>query len=119
YESPLMHYMAVRGIDVSGPRLRSSMQSTPTMGRILWIGRLIMLEVAVPLVGWPALGLQARHELRSVPQRIQEIRRHHLCEGSYSPISSILSQLAKGKKSNDEHQEPSNIHWSHDEETIY
>ncbi|KAH8798674.1 hypothetical protein F5884DRAFT_742883, partial [Xylogone sp. PMI_703] len=119
YESPLMHYMAVRGIDVQGPRLRSSMKSTPTMGRILWIGRLIMLEVAVPLVGWPELRLEARHELRSVPERIQEIRRRHLCEGSFSPISSILSQLAKGKKSNDQHQEPSNINWSRDEETVY
>jgi hypothetical protein len=75
--------------------------------------------VAVPLEAWPALGLRSKAEVESVPERIHELRRKHLCEGSFSPTASILSQLAKGKRLNRTHQSQPNIHWSSDEQTIH
>lgn len=78
-----------------------------------------MLEIALPLKAWPELELVGKAEVEDVPKRIHELRRRHLCEGSYSPAASILSQLAKGKKDNQMHGSPSNIHWSDDEQTIY
>jgi hypothetical protein len=42
-----------------------------------------------------------------------------LVEGSFSPASSILSQLARGRKHNQVHQSPSNIHWSEDKQIIH
>ncbi|ELR08160.1 hypothetical protein GMDG_08610 [Pseudogymnoascus destructans 20631-21] len=85
---------------------------------MLWINRLIMLEVAVPCEAWPELRLKSKAEVDSVADRIHELRRKHLCEGSFSPTSSILTQLAMGKKFNKTHQSPSNIHWSDDEKVI-
>lgn len=35
YESPLMHYLAVRGIDEQAKALRSSFTYTPILGRML------------------------------------------------------------------------------------
>jgi hypothetical protein len=59
-----------------------------------------MLEVAVSEQGWPELGLQSRKEIGAVAgaivDRIHELRRNHLYKGSFSPASSILSQLARG-----------------------
>ena len=42
-----------------------------------------------------------------------------MCEASFSPTSSILSQLAMDKRFNQLYESPSNIHWSEDEQTIY
>jgi hypothetical protein len=63
--------------------------------------------------------LQSKANIKSIPNRIHELRQKHLCEGAFSPTSSILTQLAMGKKFNKTHQSPSNIHWSEDEQIIY
>lgn len=119
YESPIMHYLAVRGVDEKSKALRSPFFYTPILAGALWISRLIMLEVALPLEPWPKLELKSKTEVESVPKRIHDLRRKHLCEGSFSPTASILSQLARGKAFNKLHFGQPNIHWSEDEQTIY
>ena len=119
YESPMMHYLAVRGVDEQSETLRPAFFYTPILAGALWINRLVMLEVAVPLEAWPALGLKSKAEVESIPDRIHELRQKHLCEGSFSPTASILSQLAMGKYFNKLHKSPPNIHWSEDEQTIF
>ena len=119
YESPLMHYLAVLGVDTQTNTFRVSFFYTPILAGVLYINRLIMLEIAVSIEGWPELGIPAKDDIESVPKRIHEIRSQHLCEGSFSPTSSILSQLAMGKSYNKLHQSLSNIHWSEDKQTIY
>jgi hypothetical protein len=49
YDSPMMHYLAVRGVDEQSQSLRSAFFYTPILAGMLWINRLIMLEVAVLL----------------------------------------------------------------------
>jgi hypothetical protein len=119
YESPLMHYLAVRGIDTKSKAFRPSFFYTPVLAGALWISRLILLEIAVPINAWTSLGLKSKAQIQSIPVRIHKIRSRHLCEGSFSPTSSILTQLAMGKKNNSTHESPSNIHWSQDFQTIY
>jgi hypothetical protein len=119
YESPMMHYLAIRGVDEQSESLRSSFHYTKFLAGALWINRLIMLEVAVPSNAWPELGLESKADVESVPDRIHELRKKHLCEGSFSPTASILSQLAMGKHFNRTHVSPANIHWSEDEQTIF
>jgi hypothetical protein len=119
YESPIMHYLAVRGVDEKSKALRSPFFYTPILAGALWINRLIMLEVALPLEAWPSLGLKSKAQVNSVRKRIYKLRKKHLCEGSFSPTASILSQLARGKAFNKLHFSQPNIHWSEDEQTIY
>jgi hypothetical protein len=119
YHSSMMHYLAVRGIDEQTKGLRSAFLYTPILAGMLWINRLIMLEVAVPSKPWPGLRLKSKADIESVRDRIHQLREAHLCEGSFSPTSSILSQLAMGKSFNKTHQSPSNINWSKDEGTIH
>jgi hypothetical protein len=42
-----------------------------------------------------------------------------MCEGSFSPTASILSQSAMGQHFNETHQSPANVHVSEDEQTIF
>jgi hypothetical protein len=50
-----------------------------------------MLEVAMLLEAWLALGLESKAKVKSVPDRIYELRQKHLCKGLFLPIASILS----------------------------
>ena len=84
YHSPMMHYLAVRGIDQRGQSLRSAFFYTPILAGMLWINRVIMLEVAVPSEPWPELELNSKAQVDSVPERIHQLRQLHLCEGSFS-----------------------------------
>ena len=119
YESPIMHYLAVRGVDEKSKSFRAPFFYTGILAGALWINRLIMLEVAIPLEAWPKLELKSKAKVESVPKRIHMLRQKHLCEGSFSPTASILSQLAKGSDFNKRHFSQPNIHWSEDSQTIY
>jgi len=123
YESPVMHYLAVRGINPQTKTLYPASQYTPILAHMIWMIRLLMLEVAVSEKGWPELGLQSRKEIGAVAGavagRIHELRRGHLCEGSFSPASSILSQLARGQAINRLQSSEANIYWSDDRQTVF
>jgi hypothetical protein len=119
YDAPMMHYLAVRGVDTQSKSLRPAFFYTPILAGMLWINRLIMLEVAVLLEAWPELGLESKADVESVSDRIHELRCKHLYKGSFLPISSILSQLAIGKYFNKLYISLPNIHWSDDEQTIH
>jgi hypothetical protein len=60
--------------------------------------RLLILEMAVSEQGWPEIGLESRKEIGAVAgavaERIHDLRKRYLYEGFFSPVSSILSQLA-------------------------
>jgi hypothetical protein len=48
YDSPLMHFMAIIGIDIYTKIFRLSFHYTKFLAVVLYINRLIILEVAVP-----------------------------------------------------------------------
>src|SRR5450432_112779 len=77
YKSPLMHYLAVRGVDEESQALRAAFFYTPILAGALWMNRLIILEVAVPLEPWRPLRLESKAEVESVPDRIHELRQQH------------------------------------------
>jgi len=108
YDSPLMHFLAVISVDAHTKTLRSSFHYTKFLAAVLYINRLIMLKVAVPAKAWPML--QSRNNISDVPNRIKQIWSKHLCKESFSPTSSILSQLAIGKAFNKLHKSAPNIY---------
>ena len=117
YRSPLMHFLAVMGIDAAAGTLRGAFTYTPTLAAALWINRLLMLEMAVSLKGWPGLKILVKEDVSSIKDRVDRARRKYLCLSSYTPTSTILSQLAMGRKLNKAYGRPPNIYWA-DEDTI-
>jgi hypothetical protein len=47
YRPPLMHFLAVMGIDAGAERLRHSFVYTPYLAGVLWVSRLLILEYAL------------------------------------------------------------------------
>jgi len=84
-----MHFMAIIGVDAYIKTLQSPFHYTKFLSALLYINRLIMLEVAVPAEAWPML--QSRDDIPDVSARIKQIRSKYLCEGSFSPTACILS----------------------------
>lgn len=123
YESPVMHYLAVRGINPRVQRFHTAPEYTPILAQMLWMIRLLMLEVAVSEQGWPKLGLKSRRQTGAVAgavaERIDYFRKSFLCEGSYSVASTILTQLAYGQSINRVQPSESNIHWAANRETVF
>jgi hypothetical protein len=95
YESPVIYYLAIRGINTHTKAFYPSFRYTPYLVHMLWIIRLLMLELTVSKQGWPQIGLLSRKEIGAVAgavaERIHDIRKQHLYEGSFSPTLSILS----------------------------
>jgi hypothetical protein len=108
YDSPLIYFMAIIGVDIHTKTLRLSFYYTKFLAAVLYINRLIMLEVAVPAETWPML--QNRDDILDMLVRIKQIRSKYLCEGLFSLTSCILSQLAMGKAFNKMHKSAPNIH---------
>ncbi len=73
YESSMMHYLAVRGIDEQGKTLRPALLYTRTLAGMLWINRLMLLEVAVPLEPWLALRLKSKGKIDNIPEQIRDL----------------------------------------------
>lgn len=48
YDSPLMHYLAVCGIDQKAEGFRGPMEYTSILAGVLWIVRLLALEMVIP-----------------------------------------------------------------------
>jgi hypothetical protein len=55
YDSPLMHLIAIMGVDVYMKTRRLLFYYTKFLAAVLYINRLIMLEVAVLAEVWPML----------------------------------------------------------------
>ena len=119
YDFPLMHYLAVRAIDKKAEGLRGPIQYTNILASVLWMVRLLPLELAIPSRPWPELGISGKGELASVRASVKAFRLAHLVEGLFSPAYSILTQLAKSQKDNAVHYSPANIQWSQNKQAIY
>jgi hypothetical protein len=81
---------------------------------MIWMIRLFILEIAVLEQGWPEIGLESRKEIGAIAgamaERIYNLRKCYLCERSFSPISSILFQLAFGQAQNHIQSSEANIY---------
>lgn len=78
-----------------------------------------MLEMALLLKGWRGLGIPSREEVTSFKARVDKVRQRHLCVGTSSPISAILSQLAIGRQLNKVYSRPGNIFWADADTIVY
>ncbi len=109
----------MHGIDEKIEGFRCAMEYTNILAGVLWMVPLVALELPIPSKPWPELGILGKTGLALVRVTVKAFRLTHLVEGSFSPASSILTQLAKGQKGNAVHHSPANIHWSRDKQTVF
>ena len=114
YQSGIVHFLAVLGIDPATNRLRTAPAFAPLLGALVYSVRVLSAEILLP----------RRHreeQARSAIEAFAEKRRSFLVLGSYSPMSVMLRLLGYAKRI--AFQEPSGmagaIWWSHDQSTLY
>ena len=95
--SPLLHFVGVLAIDRTTRRFGTAYRYTPMLAGMIWVGRLLLLEYAIPKREYKTLQWPSRQYYDDHGWRLEDIRRQHMIEGSYSPISNLVGLLAYGK----------------------
>jgi hypothetical protein len=90
FESPMLHFMAILGIDADNSRLRTGNDYSYMLARLLYCTRVIGLELML---------LSNRRTTQGVPEfdAFLEKRKQFLADGSMSAVSNMISLLAYGK----------------------
>jgi len=87
--SPLLYFTAVLGIDAKKGRFREPGNYTPMLAALMWVGRLIMLEYALPKREYRSLNWPTREAYNDYGWRLEELRRAHMIEGHLFCFSLI------------------------------
>ena len=98
--SAIMHFSGVLGIHPTELCFRKPYDYTPFISALLWVGRLIILEYALPLT--PYNHLRAPWPERTAyPDQAQRLREHirpkYLQRGSLAPAGYLIERLQHGR----------------------
>jgi hypothetical protein len=112
--SPLLHFSGVLGIDRANKRFRRPSNYTPILAGLIWVGRLLLLEYAIPKREYVFLRWPSRQTYEDHGWRLEDIRRGHMIEGTYSPMSNLVALLAYGKCVAKTEDRPGLVIWDND-----
>lgn len=119
--SPIVHFSGVLGIHPQELLYRRAYDYTPYLSALIWVGRLIILEYALPLreyghltTPWPARMSYSDQ----VARLCEQIRPKYLLRGSISPIGYLIERLQHGRAIAKREGSPTNICWSLDYQTL-
>ena len=96
----IIHFSGVIGIHPSELAYRTAYDYTPYLAALIWIGRLVILEYALPLRAYNTLNIPwpARASYADQGRRLcAEIRPRYLQRGSLSPIGYLIERLQHGR----------------------
>jgi hypothetical protein len=90
----LIHFSGVLGINPYKLTLRTAYGYTPYLSALIWVGRLVILEYALPsraYISWEPL-LEARTTHPDQGSRLlREIRPRYLQRGTFAPLGYFMS----------------------------
>ncbi|KAF3029165.1 hypothetical protein E8E12_000446 [Didymella heteroderae] len=107
FSSALVHFLAVLGIDEETTRLRVAEDYPYMLAGVVYCTRVLAIEYLLP---------SARRESHGKPERkmFLQQRRRFLRDGSYSPMSTMISLLAYSKKIAMNTANSASTQWSRD-----
>jgi hypothetical protein len=76
---PLVYFSGVLDIHRTSLAYRTTYHCTPFLAGLIWIGRLLLLEYALPKEPYLALNRPAAASYKDQLQRLQHVRRKYLC----------------------------------------
>lgn len=112
FESPMLHFLAVFSIDEESGRLREANDFSYMLAGIVYCVRVLMVEDILPA---------ASRDVQSAEDdaAFLKLRRKHLADGGFSPMSKMLSLLAYGKYIALNHQNGGSLFWDGDEVALF
>ncbi|KAK5111071.1 hypothetical protein LTR85_012290 [Meristemomyces frigidus] len=88
--SALVHFLAILGIENETHRLRPAVDYSYMLAGVVYCIRVMAVEILLPSAKRDRQGDTER-------ERFLQNRRHYLADGSYSPMSTMISLLAYSK----------------------
>jgi hypothetical protein len=117
----IVYFSGVLGIHPYELAYRTAYDYTPYLSALLWVGRLVVLEYALPLQAYTTLDVPfpARSSYIDQGRRLcVEIRPIYLQRGSFSPIGYLIERLQHGRAIAKREGPRTNISWSFDGQTL-
>lgn len=117
----IVNFSGVLGIHPTELRFRRAYDYTPYVSALLWVGRLIILEYALPLKAYTTLQIPwpDRTTYLDQAQRLREyIRPKYLQRGSLAPVGYLIERLQHGRAIARREGPRTNISWSPDGSTL-
>ena len=112
FESPLIHFLAILGIDEQMNRLRDANNYSFMLAGVVYCVRVMAAEILLPMAERKDQGeAERKHFLRE--------RKLYLADGSYSPMSTMISLLAYGKYVAFNTSNAGSTQWSADKKILY
>jgi hypothetical protein len=90
FTSGLIHYLAVLGIDTEINRLRNTKNYLYMLAGMVYCTQVLRAEKLLPVA-------RREEQTEEDRDRFLDMRRRYLADGSYSPISEMISLLAYSK----------------------
>ncbi len=90
FDSTLMHFLAVLGINEDTNRLRGGNDFSYMLAGVVYCSRVLAVEILLPSV-------ERDEQTVDDDRRFLQQRQEYLADGSFSPMSKMLSLLAYGK----------------------
>lgn len=115
---PLVYFIGVLGIQRKGLNYRTAYLFTTRLAGLAWIGRLLMLEYALPQDAYGTLGWPGCSAFPDQLDRLQRIRRKYLCRGGRHAMAHTLELLFKGRSIAKKEGARANLSWSSSEQLL-
>ncbi|KAJ0133676.1 Uncharacterized protein HZ326_23264 [Fusarium oxysporum f. sp. albedinis] len=114
--SAIIYYTAVMGIQRRTLAFNPAHNSTSELAGLIWIGRLLFLEYALPVYSYATLVYECpcRDCYPSQPDRLDVIRKKYLIRGCYTPFGEIIELKAFAKSIVKREGIPGNLSWDPD-----
>jgi hypothetical protein len=114
--STIIHFTAVMGMRQQSLAFHPAHNSTSELAGLIWIGRLLFLEYALPVYSYSTLVYEwpRRDHYPSQPDRLNAIRKKYLIRGCYTPFGEIIELKAFAKSIVKREGIPGNLSWDPD-----
>jgi len=112
FESPLIHFLAILGIDEQTNRLRKADNYSFMLAGVVYCVRVMAAEILLPIAKRKDQGEAER-------KYFLDKRKRCLADGSYSPMSIMISLLAYGRYIAFNTSNAGSTHWSADKKILY
>ena len=111
---PIVYFAGVLSIQREGLTYRLAYLYTTIAASLVWVGRLLMLEYALPQQAYRTLGWPSCAACPNQLQRLQLIRQKYLCKGGPHAMAHILELLYQGRSIAKREGRRANLSWSPD-----
>src|SRR5208282_3838510 len=116
--SPLIHFADVMGISNRSGRFNEAYNYTTYVAGLMWIVRLLMMEYALPGREYTTLNWRSHEAYENKAERLKQLHRDHLVQGSFSPMDRLIAVLAFGKETVKAVGRPGLLVWDPDDQGV-